>query len=132
MGPEVWGTVPSNVKENPRRGRQARNFTTNVPEILDLKSTSEQKFYEIWRWVPLLHDGESWKSAQWPNIYKQLIAFRVGHRHVQLTRVDLYIKLQEIKKKENEKKEKAKSYSELRYKSSKESEDERQRSTTCL
>ena len=29
--------------ENPRRGRQARNFTTNVPKILDLKSSSEQK-----------------------------------------------------------------------------------------
>ena len=24
--------------ENPRRGRQARNFTRNVPKILDLKS----------------------------------------------------------------------------------------------
>ena len=28
--------------ENPRRGRQARNFTTNVPKILDLNSSSEQ------------------------------------------------------------------------------------------
>ena len=28
--------------ENPRRGRQKRNFTTNVPKILDLKSSSEQ------------------------------------------------------------------------------------------
>ena len=27
--------------ENPRRGRQARNFTQNVPKILDLKSSSE-------------------------------------------------------------------------------------------
>ena len=30
--------------ENPRRDRQARNFTTNVPKILDLKSSSEQIF----------------------------------------------------------------------------------------
>ena len=30
--------------ENPRRGKQARNFTTNVPKILDLKSSSEQIF----------------------------------------------------------------------------------------
>ena len=30
--------------ENPRRGRQARNFTTNTPKILDLKSSSEQIF----------------------------------------------------------------------------------------
>ena len=31
--------------ENPRRGRQARNFTTNVSKILDLKSPSEQIFF---------------------------------------------------------------------------------------
>ena len=30
--------------ENPRRGREARNFTTNVPKILVLKSSSEQIF----------------------------------------------------------------------------------------
>ena len=39
--------------ENPRRGRQARNFITNVSKILDLKSSSEQIFSENWRWVPL-------------------------------------------------------------------------------
>ena len=31
--------------ENPRRSGQARNFTTNVPKILDLKSSSEQIFF---------------------------------------------------------------------------------------
>ena len=40
--------------ENPRRGRQARKLTTNVPKILDLKSSSEQIFFENWRWVPLI------------------------------------------------------------------------------
>ena len=40
--------------ENPRRGRQARNFTRNVPKILDVKSSSEQIFSENCRWVPLL------------------------------------------------------------------------------
>ena len=39
--------------DNPRRGRQARNLTKNVPKILDLKSSSEQIFSENWRWVPL-------------------------------------------------------------------------------
>ena len=39
--------------ENPRRGRQARNFTTNVPKIADRKSSSEQIFSENCRWVPL-------------------------------------------------------------------------------
>ena len=43
--------------ENPRRGKQARNFTTNVPKILDLKSSSEQIFSENWRWVPLYNKG---------------------------------------------------------------------------
>ena len=33
--------------ENSRRGRQARNFTTNVPKILDLKSSSEEIFSDI-------------------------------------------------------------------------------------
>ena len=32
--------------ENPRRVRQARNFTKTVPKILDLKSSSEQMFSE--------------------------------------------------------------------------------------
>ena len=40
--------------ENPRSGRQARSFTTNVPKILDLKLSSEQIFSENCRWVPLL------------------------------------------------------------------------------
>ena len=31
--------------ENPRRGRQARNFATKVSKILDLKSSSEQIFF---------------------------------------------------------------------------------------
>ena len=40
--------------ENPRRCRQARNFTTNVRKILDLKSSSEQIFSE--NWVPLKNE----------------------------------------------------------------------------
>ena len=39
--------------ENPRRGRQARNFTTNVPKIVDRKSSFEQIFSENCRWAPL-------------------------------------------------------------------------------
>ena len=39
--------------ENPRRGRQARNFTKNVPKILDLRSSSEQIFSENCHWEPL-------------------------------------------------------------------------------
>ena len=31
--------------KNPRRGRQARHFTTNVSKTLDLKSSSERIFF---------------------------------------------------------------------------------------
>ena len=31
--------------KNPRRDGQARNFTTNVSKIVDLKSSSEQRFF---------------------------------------------------------------------------------------
>ena len=48
--------------ENPRRGRQARNFTTNVPKILDLKSSSKQIFLEHWHWVPLITSTLSLKK----------------------------------------------------------------------
>ena len=42
-------------KRRRSRGGQARNFTTNaVPEILDLKSSSEQIFSENCRWVLLV------------------------------------------------------------------------------
>ena len=51
--------------QNPRRGRQARNFTTNVPKILDLKSSSEQIFSKNCRWVPLII-GESKSSSRCP------------------------------------------------------------------
>ena len=45
--------------ENPRRGRQARNFATTVPKILDLKSSSEQIFSKNCRWVPLFRSNVS-------------------------------------------------------------------------
>ena len=53
--------------ENPRGGRQARNFTANVPKILDLKSCSEQIFSENWRWVPLEHDRVGNTNARYPS-----------------------------------------------------------------
>ena len=45
--------------ENPRRGRQAGNFATNVPKILDLKSSSANRYF--WKidigcpWLPALY-----------------------------------------------------------------------------
>ena len=41
--------------ENPRRGRQARNFTTNVPKILVLNANRlpNRYFPANCRWVPL-------------------------------------------------------------------------------
>ena len=45
--------------ENPKRGRQARNFTTNVPKILDLKSSSEQIiiFRKLTLGAPVFHQS---------------------------------------------------------------------------
>ena len=57
--------------ENPRRGRQARNFTTNAPKILDLKSSSEQIFS---RKLPLgalaLCSDSSWRFVFAQNSWK--------------------------------------------------------------
>ena len=63
--------------ENPRRGRRARNFTTNVPKILDLKSSSEQIFSENWRWVPP-HCAYSNLAHRWALITMVLV---LAHRH---------------------------------------------------
>ena len=44
---ELGFRIPFILKfENPRRGRKARNFATNVPKILNFKSFSEQIFFE--------------------------------------------------------------------------------------
>ena len=56
--------------ENPGRDRQARNFTTNVPKILNLKSFPEQIFSENCHWVPLnkvvdlydVEDVRNWRT----------------------------------------------------------------------
>ena len=50
--------------ENPRRGMQARNFTTNVPKILDLKSSSEQIFF---RKLSLGAPEELFPANKWEN-----------------------------------------------------------------
>ena len=59
--------------KNPRRGRQARNCATNVPKILDLKSSSEQIFSENWRWVPLTTQlmGRPAPLSSWPLPYQR-------------------------------------------------------------
>ena len=56
--------------ENPRRGRQARNLTTNDSKILDLKSSSEQIFSKNRHWVPLFFGGLKFsKSAKKTSLY---------------------------------------------------------------
>ena len=63
--------------ENPRRGRQARNFTTNVPKILDIKSSSEQIFSENWRWAPLIlaFSGKKKASSNTQNSDQSQVSF---------------------------------------------------------
>ena len=48
----VFG-FPSWKSSDPKIIGIKRNFTTNVPKILDLKSSSDQLFSENWSWVPL-------------------------------------------------------------------------------
>ena len=50
-------------------GRQARNFKTNVPKILDLKS-SEQIFSENWPWLPLTRWHARDSVSQTPRHYE--------------------------------------------------------------
>ena len=54
--------------ENPRRDRQARNFTTNVPKILEVKSSSEQIFL---RKLSLGAPDEAIVNASWRNYIDQ-------------------------------------------------------------
>ena len=54
--------------ENPRRGRQTRNFTINVLKILDFKSSSEQIFSENCRRVPLSNVPLSFPNVD-PSIF---------------------------------------------------------------
>ena len=55
--------------ENPKRGRQARNFTTNVPKILDLKSSSEQIFFrKLSLGAPEETEKENWMFCK---VYKE-------------------------------------------------------------
>ena len=57
------------MSENPRRGRQARNFTTNVPKILDLKSSSEQIFFrKLPLGAPDFSPQEVYKAEQVKNL----------------------------------------------------------------
>ena len=64
--------------ENPRRGRQARNFTTNVPKILVLKSSSEQIFS---RKLPL---GAPEKYSAARRIFNSLLGVSSGDETLRL------------------------------------------------
>ena len=73
--------------ENPRRGRQARNFTTNVPKILDLKSSSEQIFSKNWRLINHQCHHRS-ETKQCPTSNKvQIMKIRI---HFNLSSVSLH------------------------------------------
>ena len=67
------------MSENPRRGRQTRNFTTNVPKILDLKSSSEQIFF---RKLSLGAPGSlSITAITWTMCYHAGTMHKVAWRH---------------------------------------------------
>ena len=75
--------------ENPRRGRQARNFTTNVPKIVDLKSSSEQIFSENCRWLPLnVLTHNLYTSSYSINSNSDGIILRRGNEFAVCTQID--------------------------------------------
>ena len=69
------------MSENPRRGRQARNFITKVPKILDLKSSSEQIFLrklslgalEILQEPDVRKDQLKWRDLKYLGTFLRLI-----------------------------------------------------------
>ena len=64
--------------ENPRRGMQARNLTSNVPKILDLKSSSEQIdiFQKLLLGAPAYSEAETChKSTLEGKYYSEIIDF---------------------------------------------------------
>ena len=58
--------------ENPRRGKQARNFPTNGKKILDRKSSSEQIFSENCRWVQ--------KNNKTQSQLRQALDYRISYQ----------------------------------------------------
>ena len=73
--------------ENPRRSRQARNFTENDPKILDLKSSSEQIMFRKLslgapvhcpcpRTMPIGKESYFYKTSKLKPLFKKLFNFR--------------------------------------------------------
>ena len=81
--------------ENPRGGRQARNFTTNVPKILDLKLSFKQIFSENGRWVPLLYHIKARDSRKNLSLMQRHI---LNKRKPSCTHISPRITLQVLKK----------------------------------
>ena len=71
--------------ENPRRGGQGRNLTTNVPKILDLKSSSERIFSKNCRWVPLVYEEMSFIYINTNEIPSELSRENLISSHVKIT-----------------------------------------------
>ena len=55
------------------------NFTTNVPKILDLKSSSEQIFSENCRWVPLNRSTSVDNTPREPELQYQIAVIEKPH-----------------------------------------------------
>lgn len=51
--------------ENPRTGREARNFIRKVPKVLDLKSSSEHIFSENPAYLETERSGSGKRDLGW-------------------------------------------------------------------
>ena len=93
--------------ENPRRGRQAKNFTTNAPKILDLKSSSEQIFSRKlplgapdtaskWQGILQLRAIDQWKvfcasQSKFMIIYYVLLTYWLHYKKEAFVIVELHL-----------------------------------------
>ena len=60
--------------ENPRRGRQARNFTENDPKILDLKSSSKQIiFRKLSLGAPVLSKSKPYSVTSYEHVIMSIL-----------------------------------------------------------
>ena len=79
--------------QNPWRGREARNFTKNVPRSLDLKLSSEQIFSEFLDWVPLIMSTPVIRPSFKITVILMLLLFYSMCRHIAYQVVPLRIHL---------------------------------------
>ena len=77
--------------ENPRRGRQARNFTINAPKILHLKSSSEQIFSRKLPLGAFVAGYQNFPSLSANEVEVVVVVFKLSGESVLLRGMDMEV-----------------------------------------